>query len=242
MLTIHNQPYDIRALVFDKDGTLLNINTLWRQVVQQWIAEIQALVDGDADLASAIATGIGMDAAGNLIPNGAVAVASTWKIAVLVSGVLYQHGIAWEQADHVAQTVIHGDYTVRPSFIEAVGDVAGKLHALHAAGIKIVVATSDHRAPTLATLPLLGIDDIVEFIVCGNDSLPNKPAPEVMAHISATLGIDPKHIAMVGDSDGDMLTGKNGNALLSIGVTDGGGDPSATADVLIHSVDELLLG
>ncbi len=239
MLSIYNNVYDIRALVFDKDGTLLNINHLWSRVAKQWVAEILAQTGADARLAQAIAQGIGLDEDGNLIPNGPIAVASTWKVTALVSGVLYQYGLPWEQADTLAQQVVHGDYAVAPDLIEAVGDVAGTLTRLHAAGVKLAVATSDHRAPTLATLPILGIDHLIDVIVCGDDPLPNKPSPAVFEHISDALGIAPAHIAMVGDSDGDMLTGKNGGGGLAIGVTGGGGDPTATADVCVESVDAL---
>src|SRR5207253_1206595 len=75
-------------------------------------------------------------------------------------------------------------------------DLPALFGALRAGGMRIAVATTDDRAPTLATLAALGVAPLVDALACGDDGYPIKPAPDAILALCRELGIVPAHAAM----------------------------------------------
>ncbi len=118
------------------------------------------------------------------------------------------------------------------------------MHELAAAGIKIAIVTSDNRAPTEKALPLLGIEDAVDVVLCGNDDLPGKPDPAGFHFLSEKYNIDRTQMMMVGDTTGDMLFGKNAGVACCVGIgagQDGRSSGPLHADIVVSSIDAIRL-
>jgi phosphoglycolate phosphatase len=95
---------------------------------------------------------------------------------------------------------------------------------------------------TGAVLTILGIEDFVDFLICGDDDVPNKPAPDALWAIGRQLNIDASQMLMVGDTASDMVFGRNAGAAGCIGVRGGAGNLSAlsqTADEVIDSIEAI---
>ncbi|MEJ7696907.1 MAG: HAD family hydrolase [Candidatus Limnocylindrales bacterium] len=75
---------------------------------------------------------------------------------------------------------------------------------------RIAVATSDDREPTTRTLAALGVDGLVDAVVCADDGHAGKPAGDMVRHLCTLLGVDPGRAAVVGDSPADMAMGRAG--------------------------------
>jgi HAD superfamily hydrolase (TIGR01509 family) len=122
-------------------------------------------------------------------------------------------------------------------------DLPGLFGALRARGMRIAVATTDDRAPTLATLAALGVAPLVDALACGDDGLPIKPAPDAILALCRELGIAPAQAAMVGDTAADLRMGRAAGVGRNVGVLSGVGTAellAPLADVLLPSVAELL--
>jgi phosphoglycolate phosphatase len=120
--------------------------------------------------------------------------------------------------------------------------VKDKIGQIALAGIRIAITTSDDRAITEATISLLGITKYVDLLVCGDDDVPNKPAPDGLWKVGRQLNIQPSQILMVGDTASDMNFGRNAGAAGCIGIRGGAGDIlalSQEADEVIDSIDEI---
>ena len=105
------------------------------------------------------------------------------------------------------------------------------------------MVTSDDRAPTEATLRALGVDGFVEMLVCGDDGLPSKPAPETILEACRVLDVDAARTAMIGDSIADMTMATAAAVGLRVAVLSGIGRRSELeplADAVIDSIAELL--
>lgn len=65
--------------------------------------------------------------------------------------------------------------------------------------IKVAVSTSDTRASTVLALGQLGVLDMVDRLICGDDkdNVP-KPAPDNVYKICKELGVKPCDTAMIG--------------------------------------------
>jgi phosphoglycolate phosphatase len=113
---------------------------------------------------------------------------------------------------------------------------------LRAVGRRIVVVTSDDRAPTEATLAALAVADLVDGLVCADDGLPTKPAPDMLLEACRILGIEPGRTAMIGDSIADMQMAMAAGVGRRIAVLSGIGRRSELepfADVILESIAEL---
>jgi HAD superfamily hydrolase (TIGR01509 family) len=110
-------------------------------------------------------------------------------------------------------------------------------------GIKIAVATTDDRSPTLATLAGLGLASFVDALVCADDGLPVKPAPEMAWEVCRAVGVEPRETVVVGDTVADLLMGQAAGVGRVVGVLTGvssAGDLTPLADVVIASVGKLM--
>jgi phosphoglycolate phosphatase len=123
-----------------------------------------------------------------------------------------------------------------------VGDAARVFAGLRERGIRVGVVTSDDRVPTLASLDALGLAPHLDVLVCADDGLPNKPAPDMLLHACRTLNISPQHTLVVGDAVADMQAGRAAGAGLCVGVLSGLSSREILApyaDVIIDTLDAL---
>ncbi len=176
--------------------------------------------------------------------NGPLAIASMPKLYTICAVVLYQHGLSWHDAESVAQETFAAALGALPTgdVVKPIGDVAGLFRRLAAAGVKIAIVTSDDRAATAATLRLLGVEDLVAALVCGNDPIPNKPAPDALLHLGGAFGVAMPRIMMVGDNLGDMETGTSAGIGCRVAVLSGTGreaELAPNADAVVASIDDI---
>jgi phosphoglycolate phosphatase len=75
-------------------------------------------------------------------------------------------------------------------------------------------------------------------VVCADDGVANKPAPDPVLHLCAALGVPPSRTAVVGDSPADIAMGRRAGAGLVVGVRTGiGADADLDgADLVVDSV------
>jgi phosphoglycolate phosphatase len=243
---------DIDVVVLDKDGTLIDFDKAWGGRLARGIAAVthaatggraNAVISGQAHatrggqaLSDALYRTLGGDAAnGAIMPDGPYVSASIADTGVMAATVLYQAGVDWHGALAIVEQALLPILRAppEPSEIAGVGDVRAKLSALKAAGLGIAVATNDERLATLGCLDLLGITGLLDGIVCAGDAgLAAKPAPDGLLHIARTLGVPVRRLAMVGDSIGDMLTGRAAGVGLTVGVLSG---PATAAQLRPHA-------
>jgi len=74
-----------------------------------------------------------------------------------------------------------------------VTDLNSLFRDLRDATVHIAIVTTDDRAPTQETLALLGIADLVDFLACGDDQIPLKPAPDAVLNACAHVGTQPAY-------------------------------------------------
>ena len=91
------------------------------------------------------------------------------------------------------------------------------LDTLRSLGIRLAVLSNKPHSSTILTVEKFfpGIFDIV----CGGRlDMPLKPDPTAAIDILSTLGITAEECAFIGDSDTDIITGKNLGAKITVGV------------------------
>ncbi len=220
---------DIELAVFDKDGTLIDFHHLWGRKAVLAVEAVVAWAGADRALAGRLYQGIGFDPqTGRPEANGPLAVTSMAKL----------------YTEHAAHAHFAGGLGALPTadLVRPAGDVAGLFRLLAEAGVKIAIVTSDDRAATAATLPILGIEPYVAGMVCGDDPVANKPAPDALLRLSRDLGVPLTRIMMVGDTIGDMMMGGSAGVGCRVAVLSGAAGADALtphADAVLRSIDEI---
>ena len=205
-------------VVFDKDGTLIDFDAMWAPWIIGLATRLEARTGGT--LRTALYDAMGFDAlTGHAGPDGPLATMPMAGLLALTGDAVIASGVpattakaavatSWRPPDPVA--------TARP-----LADLPALFGALRDAGHRIAVATTDDRAPTVATLAALGIDGLVDAIACGDDGRPAKPAPDMIHALCAVLDVEPARCAMVGDSTADARMGRAAGVGLVVGVLSG---------------------
>jgi pyrophosphatase PpaX len=91
--------------------------------------------------------------------------------------------------------------TIYPGVIEAVREIK-------AAGRQTGLVTSKNRQGALRGLKLVGLEALMDVLVCADEVANPKPHPEPVRKAVALLGADPATTLYVGDSVHDMHSGR----------------------------------
>ncbi len=100
-------------------------------------------------------------------------------------------------------------------------------------------------SPSVRTLEALGVAAAIDAMVCADDGVAVKPAPDMVIHLCAIVGVAPARTAVVGDSPADLRMGRAAGAGLVVAVLTGVGaraDLEPLADVVAGSVEALVGG
>lgn len=228
-----------RAIIFDKDGTLLDFNAMWGG----WVVTLADRLESATGLALAADLFRYMEydpAAHRVIAGGRLALTPMAEMRVFTHAFLRERGLPAAQAQAALAEAWHAPDPVvlaRPLF-----DLAWLFGSLQAQGLKIAVATSDDRAGTLATLAANGAAHLVDVLVCADDGVPIKPEPQMVFEVCRATGCQPAQCLMVGDAVVDMQMARAAGCL-GVGVLSGlatAAQLGPWADVLLNNVSELL--
>jgi phosphoglycolate phosphatase-like HAD superfamily hydrolase len=226
----------IDLVVFDKDGTIIEFGSMWSGwavgLAGALRAEIGRPVDGP------LFEMLGYDAAtGSVLPGGGLAATPMARLRERTRDVLVEAGVRGADADRALAATWHAPDPA--GLARPLADLSSLFARLRESGRLVALATSDDRAPTERTLEALGLADSIDGLVCADDGIPVKPAPDMVLRLCADLGVDPGRTAVVGDSPADLRMGRAAGVALVVGVLTGVGarsDLEPEADVVIGSV------
>jgi HAD superfamily hydrolase (TIGR01549 family) len=117
-------------------------------------------------------------------------------------------------------------------YLKSVRSFAGirdLFEAIKREGGKIAIAT-DCTDPVLKYYrTVLGVDDLIDVIACGEDVDEGKPSPKLVRLAAQRLGIVPPHLVMTGDTPYDAVAAR-GAGVSALGVLTGGFSRTALKD------------
>lgn len=231
--------FKAQAIIFDKDGTLIDFDAMWGGWVV-YLAEQLHLISG-LIVREPLCLAMGFDDENKkVLAHGKLAATPMHLLYRLTIDVMQSLGLSAEKAEKVVE---EGWCIPDPVLLaKPFTDTRALFGILHNEGIKIAIATTDDRAPTQAMIEAFDIEEYLSTMVCADDGIKAKPAPDMVLTICERMGIDPTKAMVVGDTTADLKMARAAGAGLVVGVLSGvssAKDLIPYADVLIESVDEL---
>ncbi len=218
-----------KAILFDKDGTLLDFNATWLPFAR--IAALEAAGGDEAQAAELLATiGFDPDIPG-FRPGSAVAAGTNREVVELLYPALEGDALRQRVAEIDAQTAA----IARSAAVPLPGVIAA-LGRLHETGFRLGVATNDSTTGAEQTLLAFGIAQMFDAAF-GYDAVATpKPAPDMLHAFCDLTGFRSSEIVVVGDNRHDLEMARAGGAGLAVGVLSGTG----TEEVLAGLADSIL--
>lgn len=227
------------VVIFDKDGTLVCFHTMWNSWCEQLAQRMNA--ETTHDLTDNVYELMGYDSEKREVRMGMLAEKTHPYIRDKVVEMLVAQGFSeWEAAEVLEKT---WKDTPEDMQIKATGNLRALFARLKDQNIKIAICTSDSREGTVEFLEKLGLDDMVDMVVCGDDKeSKSKPDPHNAEFICRELGTSCSEAIMVGDTPADTIMGQAANLGLTVGVLTGVGGYAdlSHADIIVQDVSAVV--
>lgn len=225
----------IRGLLFDKDGTLIDVIGTWLPVYREMLAE--AFPDRQA-LWEQVLLDSGYDPeANNFKANSLMAVGTTDQLVDL-----WWPRLPQDERQAMIERVDRDFRSKSVKYMRPLIPLEPLFHELKARKIRLGIATNDNEASARNHLSMLKLDQLVDF-VAGYDSVEKaKPAGDMVHAFCEACGLKPIEVAVVGDNPHDLEMARSAGAGLAIGVLSGNStfeDFSSLADAVLGSIAEL---
>lgn len=228
----------IRAILFDKDGTLIDFNGTWGPAA--WSA-METLADGDARVLDRLVAVSEFDAEAMLFAPG----------SPLVAGSSAQWGPLWARvlgraADEAAFAEFDELLTSASLRIGVapIGDVRAVLAALAGRGLPLGIATNDSEGSARRQMERLGLGDLLGFFAGYDSGYGSKPDPAMVSAFVAHQGLAPHEVALIGDSRHDLVAARAAGVIAVAVLTGPSGEAARDgiapfADVVLGSIADL---
>jgi phosphoglycolate phosphatase len=228
-----------QAIIFDKDGTLIDFDAMWGNWTFQLADRLQTSIG--LDVRQALCECYGYDMVRRkILPDGKLTCTPMWRLRELMVEVAASFGIPATDASCAVAKAWHVPDPV--TLAKPFTDIQKLFVNIHKLGIKIAIATTDDRDPTQAMLDAFGVQGLITTMVCADDGIKAKPAPDMVTTICQRMDVHPRNVIVIGDTVADLQMAHCAGAGHIIGVLSGVGsltNLTPLADILIDTVDTL---
>lgn len=228
-------PVNIRGLLFDKDGTLIDVIATWLPVYREMLAE--AFPDRHAHWDELMRVSGYDPASNNFKANSMLAAGTTDQLVDL-----WWPNLDQKERERRIALVDHDFRTKSGKYLQPLVPLQDLFAGLRKRGVKIGIATNDNESSARGHLAQLKIETLVDF-VAGYDSVSKaKPAGDMVHAFCSACGLMPSEVAVVGDNPHDLEMGRVAGAGVVIGVLTGNGtaaDFHGLADAVLESVADI---
>ena len=215
------------AVLFDKDGTLVDIHHYWASMIRLRSALLAERWSGARDgevLAERLVAAMGVDGStGRMKPEGPVGVRPRAAIVHVATDELRSAGAEVEEAD-VEEAFVEVDRRTAGDLaplVRLLPGVTDLLDCLASRGVAAAVVTTDLSERARGALEVVGLLDRFAVVVGGDDVPKTKPAPDLAYTALAALGVDASASVVVGDHPVDVGMAMAADCGASVGVLTG---------------------
>ena len=215
---------NIKLVIFDKDGTLIEFRNYWSHWTKLISASLCMAVDArdlkpsapkdpvdlfvfkelgcDPDTGLALGKdSLILSADGKLIKD---------KLSDVLSLYIYDDSISY---DELVDVYFKSVFMQMEHWINPIGDIGSLFDNIKNLDCKIGVYTADFNCPTKLALDRVGVLDDADYILA-SDSKPSfvKPSSDAIEYLAQQAEVNIDEVLMIGDSTSDIISAKQAGA------------------------------
>lgn len=203
---------NIETILFDKDGTFIDLHFFWGKMTELRVEEIIKKYNLKNEIFDELCLCLGYDTtSGKMLSDGITALYSRSKIIEIFANDLKNFGacVSEKELEEIFDFVSSKFYKQLPQYTKPIDEAIDFIKSLRAQNLKLGIVTSDAKESTLLTLKHFGWEDLFDVVI-GRESSPHtKESGEPTKLALEIIGANPKTTIMVGDAPMDYISAKN---------------------------------
>ena len=203
---------NIETVVFDKDGTIIDLHFFWGKMTEMRCLEIIKRYDLEASLLKTLCEFLGYDIdSKKMLADGITALYSRSKIIEIFRDNLLEIGVEILELElaEIFDFVSLEFYKEMMNYTKPIDDAIEFIKKIKSKGIKTAVVTSDSVESTNLTIKNFGWENLFDYVVGRESSQETKESGALTKIALEKLGSNPLNTLMIGDAPMDYISAKN---------------------------------
>ncbi|MEM9905188.1 MAG: HAD family hydrolase [Cyanobacteria bacterium P01_D01_bin.44] len=212
---------DIRAVIFDKDGTLAQVDAFLSLLGQLRADQLASTIPG---IETAVLDSFGLKQ--GLDPTGLLAVASRSENIIAIAAHVAATERGWlESLARVEAAFLEAEQKLplKAPLTPLVPGTLDLLSRLQAAQLELGLLSSDTQGNVESWVETYQLESYFSYLQGVSEALPSKTHPHFLAQACRSMQVDPAVVLVIGDSAADRIMATNAAGF--IGVTGGWSRP-----------------
>jgi len=233
---------NIETVLFDKDGTIIDLHYFWGKMTELRCEEIIKRYNLDSFLLSSLCLKLGYDIkSGKMLSDGITALYSRSKIIEIFKSDLIEFNvdITKEELENIFDEVSLKFYENMFDYTKPIIEALDLIKKLKNKGIKIGIVTSDSVVSTELTIKNFNWQNLFDVVVGRESSSLTKESGALTSIALYKLNANPKTTLMIGDAPMDYVSAKNAGVDNVLLVATGQIDLIALSDISPYTVNTL---
>jgi len=240
---VHESP---KAVLFDKDGTLIDIHHYWASMIRiraDVIAQhLLIAVADEQEIKAALIDAMGVDShSGRMKPDGPVGIKPRPFIVGVAADVVRKRGfdISNSEMEALFYEVDLATSEEMLPLLRLLPGIEALLRKLQECEIKSIIVSTDITSRARRAMEVLKLDHYFSEIIGGDLVENTKPAADLAELALAKVSCSASDAVVIGDHPVDILMGRNACIGLNIGVLTGLSDKDGFANHECHVIPNL---
>ena len=203
---------NINTVLFDKDGTFIDLHYFWGKMTELRAAEIIKRYRLNETLLDKLCLLLGYDRnSKKMLSDGITALYSRVKIIEIFKNDLIKLGIniSTNELTNIFDLISETFYKEIHKYTKPIQPAIELIKQLRLTGVKLGVVTSDSVKSTQLTLQNFGWESLFDTIIGRESSTHTKESGELTKLALKNLNADPKTTIMIGDAPMDLISAQN---------------------------------
>lgn len=203
---------NIETILFDKDGTFIDLHFFWGKMTELRVKEIIKKYHLKHEFFNELCLCLGYDTkTEKMFPDGITALYSRSKIIEIFANDLKKFNVyvSEKELEKIFDFVSSNFYKKLPQYTKPINEAIDFIKSVRAQNIKLGIVTSDSKESTFLTLKHFGWEALFD-VVLGRESSPHtKESGEPTKLALKALNANPQTTIMIGDAPMDYISAKN---------------------------------